>query len=139
MTTTGRNTTARNRRHPGDERGSATLPLVLVVPAMLVVVLGGVQLGLWMHLKHVVTAAAQEGLVAARVEGGDPAAGEVRANDFLTELAPSLLTDRVVTAESDGETARVVVSGSVAQIVPGLSLQVRAVATAPTETFRAPP
>ncbi|HET7489169.1 MAG TPA: TadE family protein [Acidimicrobiales bacterium] len=121
-----------------DERGTATLPLVLVVPAMLALILGGVQLGLWMHLQHVVTAAAQEGLVGAQVEGAGPAAGRRRAERFLTELAPPLLHERAVSAEVVGDDARVVVSGSVAAVVPGLRLQVRAVAEGPREAFRAP-
>ena len=89
-------------------------------------------------LQHVVTAAAQEGLVAAQVEGGSPAAGEDRATRFLTELAPPLLRDRSVSSQPVGGDARVVVAGTVAEVVPGLRLQVRAVAQGPREEFRAP-
>lgn len=128
----------RDFRPARGEQGSATLPLVLVTPAMLVLILGGVQLGLWMHLQHVVTAAAQEGLVAARVEGGSPAAGEARADRFLTELAPPLLRDRRVSSQPLGDDARVEVSGTVAQVIPGLQLRVRAVSQGPIERFRAP-
>lgn len=114
------------------------MPLVLVTPAMLVLILGGVQIGLRMHLQNVVTAAAQEGLVAARVEGGSAAAAEARANQFLTELAPPLLRDRQVSSQLVGDNARVVVSGTVAEVIPGLRMRVRAVTQAPIEEFRAP-
>lgn len=127
-----------HQRPNAGELGSTTLALVLVTPAMLVLIMGGVQLGLWMHLQHVATAAAQEGLVAARVEGGSPTAGEARANRFLTELAPPLLRDRRVSASSVGDDARVEVTGTVAEVIPGVRLRVRAVSQAPRETFRAP-
>ncbi|MEW6154226.1 MAG: TadE/TadG family type IV pilus assembly protein [Actinomycetota bacterium] len=120
------------------EEGTATLPLVLAVPAMLALVLGGVQLALWLHLQHVVTAAAQEGLVAARVETGTAVAGEERAWLFLEQLAPPLLKDPSVVATAGPEVARVVVRARVAEVVPGLRLEVRATAEGVRERFRGP-
>jgi len=120
------------------ERGSATLQLVLVTPAVLVMILTVVHVGLWFDCQHVVTAAAEEGLAAARTEGGTPDAGSQRANQFLDSLAPRLLTDRRVSSTSDGDTAQVSVDGAVADVVPGLHLNVHARAHGSLETFRAP-
>lgn len=103
---------------------------------MLVLVLGGVQLALWLHLQHVVTAAAQEGLVAARVETGSLAAAEERARLFLEELAPPLIQDPTVVASAGAEVARVEVRARVAEVVPGLRLEVRATAEGVRERFR---
>lgn len=119
------------------ESATATLPLVLVVPAMLVLVLGGVQLALWLHLQHVVTAAAQEGLVAVRVEAGSAREAEDRARLFLAELAPPLLQEPSVVVTTDAEVARVEVRGQVAEVVPGLRLEVRATAEGVRERFQA--
>ena len=62
------------------ERGEITLIFVLVPPAVFGLILGAVYLGVWLHCRTVAPAAAQEGLAAARVESGGPAAGEARAN-----------------------------------------------------------
>lgn len=105
---------------------------------MLVLILAAVYLALWSHAQHVVTAAAQEGLAAARVEQGTEAAGEDRANRFLDALAPSRMVERSVSAWRDGEEAGVEVRATVEGLVPGLRLGVRATATAPVEVFRAP-
>ena len=122
-------------RRRTDERGDATLGFVLVTPAMLVLILSAVYLGLWTHCRTVATAAAQEGLAAARVENGDPAAGEARANRYLDALAPSRFVERDVSSQRTAEEARVEVRGVVDDIFPGLRFSVRAVARGPVERF----
>lgn len=119
------------------ERGDATLSFVLVTPAILVMILGAVYLGLWVHCRTVATAAAQEGLAAVRVETGDPAAGEARANRYLDALAPARFVDREVTSQRGADEARVEVRGVVADIVPGIRFSVRAVVRGPLERFEA--
>ena len=118
-----------------DERGDVTLRFVLVTPAVLVLILSAVYLGLWTHCRTVATAAAQEGLAAARIENGDPAAGEARANRYLDVLAPARFIDREVSAQRSAEEARVEVRGVVDDIVPGIRFSVRAVARGPVERF----
>ena len=118
-----------------DERGDATLSFVLVTPAVLVMILGAVYLGLWVHCRTVAIAAAQEGLAAVRVENGDTAAGEDRANRYLDALAPTRFVDREVISQRSGEEARVEVRGVVDDIIPGIRFSVRAVARAPVERF----
>lgn len=118
-----------------DERGDTTLSFVLVTPAILVMILGAVYLGLWMHCRTVATTAAQEGLAAVRVEAGDAAAGEDRANRYLDALAPTRFVDRVVTSQRSAAEARVEVRGFVDDIIPGIRFSVRAVARAPVERF----
>lgn len=113
------------------------MSFVLVTPVLLVMIMAAVYVALWSHAQHVVTAAAQEGLAAARVETGTQVAGEERANRFLDALAPSRLVERSVTATRDAEQARVEVSAMVESLVPGVRLRVHATATAPVEVFRA--
>jgi Flp pilus assembly protein TadG len=120
------------------ERGEATLSFVLVTPVVLTMIMAAVYLALWSHAQHVVTAAAQEGLAAARVETGSAEAGEARANRYLDALAPSRLVERSVQARRDVDEAEVQVSGMVESLVPGLRFGVRATARAAVEEFRAP-
>jgi Flp pilus assembly protein TadG len=114
------------------------LSFVLVTPVMLMLILASTYLALWSHAQHVVTAAAQEGVAAARVENGTEEAGEARAIHFLDALGPSRLMQRTVVVSRDADVAEVKVSGTVESLVPGLRLGVHATATAPVETFRAP-
>ena len=127
------------RRRGRGEHGDATLSFVLVTPVVLVMIMASVYAAMWSHAQHVVTAAAQEGLAAARVETGTQQAGEDRANFFLDALAPSRLVERSVSASRDTDQAQVEVSGMVESLVPGVRLRVHATATAPVEVFRADP
>lgn len=131
--------TAHGRERGRGEQGDATLSFVLVTPAVLVLIMAAVYMALWSHAQHVVTAAAQEGLAAARVEGGTQQAGVDRANLFLDALAPARLVDRSVTVSRDAVLAEVEVSGAVESLVPGVRFQVHATAVAEVEAFRAPP
>ena len=118
------------------EAGQATTEVVLVVPALLALIMLVVQFGLWYHAEHVVQAAAQEGVRAARMEDGTAAAGESRAGAFLAAAGSTLVDNSSVSARRDGETATVEVTGTVTAVVPGLSLAVEASATIPVERFR---
>ena len=95
-----------------------------------------IQFGLWYHANNVAEAAAQQGVRATRVSGGSAAEGQQRAEAFMADNAPSLVGDRTVTVIRTADIARVEVSGSLAAIVPGLHLPVRAEAESPTERFR---
>jgi Flp pilus assembly protein TadG len=123
-------------RSTGDERGSATTEVVLLVPVLLFLIMLVVQFGLWFHAQHVAQAAADEGARAAKVEGRTSADGAARANAFLNQAASELLDDRAVDANRTPELATVTVRGHVVAVVPGLHLAVRARATDPVERFR---
>ncbi|MBI2169362.1 MAG: pilus assembly protein [Actinobacteria bacterium] len=124
-----------SRRCRGDS-GQATTEVVLLMPVLLFLVMLVIQFGLWYHAQHVVQAAAQEGVRAARVEGGTAGAGQQRAEAFLDSAGSTLVRDAGVTATRDGETATVRVTGRVAGVVPGFSLPLDASAESPVERFR---
>lgn len=128
------------RRARGPESGAATTELVLATPALLMLLMLLVQFGLWYHAVHVARAAAQEGARAARVEGGTGAAGEARAREFLSAVAPRLiiLDEGSPTADRNLDEVRVEVRGTVLQVVPFMTLGVSGEAEGPTERFRAP-
>lgn len=107
----------------------------LVLPLLMVLVLSGVQVALWAHAAHVATAAAQEGVVAARAAGGSAEAGETRATGVLQQLGPSLIDSPRVVAHRSQDQASVEVSGYATVVVPGLRLRVHGQATSGIERF----
>lgn len=119
------------------EAGYVTTEVVLLTPVLLFLVLLVVQFGLWLHAQHVAQAAADEGLRDARTASVPLGEAEARAEAFLDQAASSVIEERGVLIERDGETARVVVTGHAPVVVPGFELSVRAVAAAPVERFRA--
>jgi hypothetical protein len=118
------------------ERGYVTTEVVLLTPVLLFLVMLVVQFGLWLHAQHVAQAAADEGLRDARTASVSLAAAEARASAFLDQTASSVIQDRLLSIDRDGDVARVIVSGHAPAVVPGFALSVRAVAAAPVERFR---
>ncbi|MDQ3643441.1 MAG: pilus assembly protein [Actinomycetota bacterium] len=118
------------------ESGEATTEAVLVVPVLMLLIVLVLQFGLWYHAEHVAQAAAQEGVRAARVEGGTAERGRQRTEDFLSRAGRTIVTGRTIDATRDPDTASVRVRGRAVAVVPGLALAVSASATSPVERFR---
>jgi hypothetical protein len=84
------------------ERGSAVVEVVLVMPLLLALAVGVVQVVLTLHVRSVLTAAAAEGARAAALAGADPAAAVSRVDALLAgSLAGSVVRD--VTARPSAE------------------------------------
>ena len=123
---------------PRNQAGAVTAELAVATPLLLLLVLGVIQFALWQHAEHVVTAAAQEGARAARVEGGTAAVGQARAEAFLAQLGGHVVLTPRVSAQRAAQTARVEVDGTAEAVIPFLHLPVRAVSAGPIEVFRPP-
>jgi Flp pilus assembly protein TadG len=123
-----------------DALGAAAIDMVVLFPVTLLMVFAIVQFGVWYHASDVAKAAAQEGVRAARVDGGTAQSGADRATQVLDENARSIIGQRQVTPFRDNNVARVVVAGRCVRIlpIPGLALPVHAVAESPVERFRPP-
>jgi hypothetical protein len=119
------------------ERGFITTEVVLLMPVLLFLVMLVVQFGLWLHAQHVAQAAADEGLRDARTVSVSLADARSHASAFLDQTASSIIQGRTLSIERDADTARVIVVGHAPSVVPGFELEVRAVAAAPVERFRA--
>jgi Flp pilus assembly protein TadG len=116
--------------------------LVLLTPVLFTVLFLIVQFGLWYHSAQVATTAAREGLRATRSFRGSTAAGEQRANDFLTRLGRGSLAGATVSATRDVATgeATVTIDGRAPNVIPFLTLKVHEVARGPIEpTIVVPP
>lgn len=128
----------RQQQQQRGERGEATTEMVLVTPVLLLLIAFVIQFALWYHASHVVSAAAQEGVRAARAYGGTARAAKERAERFLTQTGPKVVVGPDVNVTRDAEHARVEVHGHAPSVVPGLRLPVDAVADSPTERVTQP-
>jgi Flp pilus assembly protein TadG len=91
-----------------DVRGSAVVEFALVVPMLMLVVLGVLQVGLALHVRSTIVSAAAEGARVAAVSGGDTEAGVRRTRQALSASLAEGVVDSVV--------ARRTASGGVATV-----------------------
>jgi Flp pilus assembly protein TadG len=105
------------------ERGTVSLELALVAPALMVLVLGVLQFGLWYHAQEVVQGAALEGARVAAAEDGSAAAGQARAMELLREGLGTAATEEAASASVGPDVARVWVTARLPGLlpIPGLS------------------
>ena len=83
---------------PRRERGSAVVDYVLVMMILIPLVLGIVQLGLVLHVRNTLTAAASDAARAAAPLGATPQDATARADDVVrTTLADRYADDITVT------------------------------------------
>jgi Flp pilus assembly protein TadG len=121
------------------ERGAASLELAVVAPALMLLVLGVLQFGLWYHAQVVVQGAAMEGARVAAAEDGSATAGRARAKEVLREGLGTAATDQVASASVGPDVARVRVTARLHGLlpIPGLSsFLVSSEASAFRERFR---
>jgi Flp pilus assembly protein TadG len=121
------------------DRGSVAVELAIVAPALMLLVLGVLQFGLWYHAQNVVQTAALEGARVAAAEDGTVGAGRVRALEVLQEGLGQASDAEDATAEVDLDAARVEVTAELRGLlpIPGLSsFSLSSEATVFRERFR---
>lgn len=125
------------RRRTNDERGAASIEMVVLLPALFAVLFLGMQSALYFHARTVAIAAAQEGARAAAAEDARSGAGVAAANAFLADAGdaleyPSIKPGRTAT------TASIMVSGRALSVIPGWRPRVTHTARAEVERITAP-
>ena len=121
------------------ERGSVAVELAIVAPALMLLVLGALQFGLWYHAQNVVETAALEGARVAAAEDGTTGAGKSRALEVVRNGLGKAAEDRGATASVGEESARVRVTAELSGLlpIPGLSsFSLSSEATVFRERFR---
>jgi Flp pilus assembly protein TadG len=132
---------SRRRSRPGtwrdQERGSATLEITVLFPAVLLATFGLVQGALYYHARDIALAAAADGLTAARSRAGSGDEGRRAALAFLARAGgEDVLAAASVSSVRTATTAHVSVSGHVISLLPGLSgWSVTQTASGPVERF----
>src|SRR4051794_19840689 len=104
-----------------DAKGSATLEIVVLFPAVLLATFGLVQGALYYHARDVALAAATDGLTAARTRSGSAEEGRRAASAFLHRAGgDDVLPASAVRCERTATTAVVTVAGHAPSLVPGV-------------------
>src|SRR5688572_16127547 len=122
-----------------DQTGSASIELVILLPALFAVMFIGMQAALFYQARTVAIAAAQEGARAAGAEHGREADGVGAANGFLAEAGgDDVLTATSTTANRTTTTATVTVTGFSLSVIPGWTVRITQSASVPVERLTAP-
>ena len=100
------------------ERGSVAVELAIVAPALMLLVLGVLQFGLWYHAQNVVQTAALEGARVAAAEDGTTGAGKSRALEVVHEGLGQATTEQGAAAFIGQETAQVQVTAQLSGLLP---------------------
>jgi TadE-like protein len=120
------------------DRGALTLSYVVVIPVFLASIMVIVQACVWYLARETAIAAARQGADIARTAHPPPGRGAAAAVAFARRAAPGFLLGPAATASgSSAATIRIVVTGRVPSLVPGLVLTVSETVTAPVERFTA--
>lgn len=105
----------RGRR--GDQ-GSASIEFAITAVAVMAIIFTAIQAATWFWARSIALAAAQEGADAQRAYNAAPAAGQTKANAFITSAGDSL-SDTTITVTSDAQQIQVTVSGNCLSVIPG--------------------
>jgi hypothetical protein len=121
-----------------DEKGSAAFEMVAIMPALLLLIVVGVQFALWGLAAHAVALASSDAGAQARASDGSASAAQTAAEHDLTGLGSGLVEHSAITATGEpGGDIAVSVSGEVPQIIPGVRFFVHASSIGPVQQFRA--
>jgi Flp pilus assembly protein TadG len=134
-----RNPARSSSRRRRDQRGSVSIELVILLPALFALMFLGMQAALFYHARTVAIAAAQEGARAAGAEQGREADGVGVANDFIAEAGgDDVLTGPSASASRTATTATVTVTGFSLSVIPGWKVRITQSASVPVERLTAP-
>jgi Flp pilus assembly protein TadG len=119
----------------GRESGSGgpTLAFVLLLPALLLLIFGGIQYGMHDYARSLALAAAQAGVRAATQAPASATRGQQAAQEFVAVQAAGTLTDAPVTATRDGAVITVTVTAAAPSLIPLTQPKVAQHASGPVE------
>ncbi len=119
------------------DRGAVATELAVLMPALIILVMVPVQVGLWWHAKQAAETAAEEALDAAQVAAAGPAEGRASAQAILGQAGNLENVD--VTIDRSAEQVTVTIRGDLGfSIFPG-PWSVTAAAHGPVERFISEP
>jgi hypothetical protein len=121
-----------------DDAGSESVEIVLVLPALMALIVLGLQLALWGLAAHALSLAVAEGGADARSQfGTDRGAAGIVAGD-VHAIAGSLVGSLTVEVRPLPDSFVLVAgAGDVPSIFPGIHLRVSADSVGPVQGFRA--
>ncbi|WP_329127266.1 TadE/TadG family type IV pilus assembly protein [Streptomyces sp. NBC_01465] len=120
------------------DRGAGSVELAILVVVVLILAVGTIQVGLYLHARKVAQSAARQGVDAGRQFGATNSDGVAQARQFLDRFGNSVRGAQVSANGSTPVEIRITVTGHVATLVPGLELDVTQYADAPLERWTNP-
>ncbi|MEU7691114.1 TadE family protein [Microbispora hainanensis] len=121
------------------DQGSIAAEVMIALPAVMFTILVCMQLCLLFFAQSVALAAAQQGVRAARADGGARTAGASVARSYAERTAGGFLHSISSSNRGDATTVRVTVQGQALSLVPFLpSIQVSEEAAGAVERFTTP-
>lgn len=131
-------TRSRRRARPGrpvtaDERGSASIQMVVLAPVLFAVFFLGLQAALYYYASTVAGAAAQDGARAAAAYGGGGIGEGVAATGSALDQSHGSLQDFTIQAAANPDGPEVTVTGSTLSVIPGMTFTVTRSASLPWE------
>ena len=122
------------RTAAGGERGSSSIQMVILMPALFSIMFLGMQGALYYHARTVAIAAAQEGARAAGSQDGTAAGGISAASTFVSDAGgKDVLPGAQMSGTRTVTTATVTVTGTSLSVIPGWSPAVSQSASVPVE------
>jgi Flp pilus assembly protein TadG len=114
-----------------DDRGATgAVELMILLPILVLLIFGVVQMALCWHARNVVEATAEEASRVASAVDGSCAEAEARGVELSTRLGGSFLTGATSVACTGTVTVTVAVRSNALSILPGIRFPVRAETTA---------
>ncbi|MFH8253031.1 TadE family protein [Microbacterium sp. B2969] len=123
--------------HGENERGSAAVEAIIILPVVFLIIFGIIQGAVVMQANNVAQAAASTAYNAARLYNGTSEDG-VSAGDAVLTQAGTILAGTNVVVQRAPESVTVTVSGTAASLIPGVPLTVSRTVTGPTERWVGP-
>jgi Flp pilus assembly protein TadG len=122
------------RTAAGRARGSSSIQMVILMPALFSMMFLGMQGALYYHARTVAIAAAQEGARAAGSQNGRAADGVSAASSFVSDAGGrDVLPGAHMTGGRSATIATVTVTGTSLSVIPGWSPAVSQSASVPVE------
>jgi Flp pilus assembly protein TadG len=127
----------RYARRCGRDRGNTAIEIAILMPAIILLIFGSIQIALVFLARHTALAAAQEGVTAQRVYQAPSNAGKNKTNAFLSNHN-EWITSTTVKVTTDPENVTVTVTGKAIELVPFINLHVSVTAHGSRERITAP-
>lgn len=102
------------------DEGAASIELVVLFPAVLLLTFGLLQGALWHHARDIASTAATAAVIAARADGGTAAGGQQSADALLARTG-DVLSDVQVSVTRSDDRVLAKVSGRSVSLLPGIA------------------
>ncbi len=121
-----------NRGRQRDERGSATIEAVVILPVLFGLLLAALQIGLYFYGRTAASSTASVGARAAAAEDGTQQGCRQAATAFAASLRDALSNPQVACTVT-ATTVTVRVTGTTLSVIPGWTMQADQTITLPKE------